>query len=82
MNDDEIRRLVVRALLDVAPEVEAEKIDPRKSLREELDLDSVDFMNFVVAIHASLGVDVPESDYDQLSSLDDCVAYVAARRRN
>lgn len=80
MNEDEIRQHVVRALLDVAPDVEAAKIDPQKSLRDELDLDSVDFMNFVVALHQSLGVDVPESDYAKLSSLDDCVAYIAARR--
>ena len=76
MNEDEIRRLVVRALCDVAPDIRPEKIDPKENLREQLDLDSVDFMNFVVALHEASGVDVPESDYSKIASLDDCVAYL------
>jgi acyl carrier protein len=78
---DEIRQVVVRVLRDVAPEVRPDAIDPTASLRDTLDLDSVDFMNFVVGLHAALGVDVPEADYDKLASLDACVAYLAAKRR-
>jgi len=80
MTRDEIRQAVVRALRDVAPELQPEKIDPAADLRDTLDLDSVDFMNFVVGLHAALGVDVPESDYPKLASLDACVAYLAAKR--
>ena len=50
------------------------------NLRDTLDLDSVDFLNFVVGLHAALGVDIPEADYDKLASLDACVAYLAAQR--
>jgi acyl carrier protein len=77
---DEIRQVVVRVLRDVAPEVRPDALDPTASLRDTLDLDSVDFMNFVVGLHAALGVDVPEADYDQLASLDACVTYLAAKR--
>ena len=49
-------------------------------LARQLDLDSVDFMNFVVGLHAALGVDVPEAEYNKLASLDACVAYLAAQR--
>ena len=80
MTKDEIRQVVVRVLRDVAPEVRPEALDPAASLRDTLDLDSVDFMNFVVGLHAALGVDVPESDYARLATLDDCVTYLAARR--
>jgi acyl carrier protein len=80
MTRDELRQVVVRVLLDVAPEVRADTLDPAASLRDTLDLDSVDFMNFVVGLHAALGVDVPEADYRQLASLDACVAYLAAKR--
>jgi acyl carrier protein len=80
MTRDELRQVVVRVLLDVAPEVRADALDPAASLRDTLDLDSVDFMNFVVGLHAALGVDVPEADYRQLASLDACVAYLAAKR--
>lgn len=80
MTRDEIRQAVVRVLRDVAPEVQPEAIDPTANLRDTLDLDSVDFMNFVVGLHAALGVDVPEADYAKLASLGDCVAYLAAKR--
>ncbi len=80
MTKDEIRQVVVATLRDVAPEVRPEALDPKASLRDTLDLDSVDFMNFVVGLHAALGVDVPEADYVKLASLDDCVAYLAAKR--
>ena len=79
MSKDEIRQEVVRVLRDVAPEVRPEALDPTADLRDTLDLDSVDFMNFVVGLHAALGVDVPESDYAKLASLDACVAYLAAK---
>lgn len=80
MTRDEIREVVVRALRDVAPEVRPEALDPAANLRDTLDLDSVDFMNFVVGLHGALGVDVPEADYAQLASLDDCVEYLARKR--
>jgi len=80
MTRDEIRQAVVRVLRDVAPEVRPDAIDPSADLRDTLDLDSVDFMNFVVGLHAALGVDVPEADYPKLASLDDCVRYLAAKR--
>jgi acyl carrier protein len=77
---DELRQAVVRVLRDVAPETRPETLDPAANLREALDLDSVDFMNFVVGLHAALGVDVPEADYDRLASLEGCVSYLAAKR--
>lgn len=80
MTKDQIRQEVVRVLRDVAPETQPDGLDPAANLRDTLDLDSVDFMNFVVGLHAALGVDVPEADYDQLTSLDACVAYLAAKR--
>jgi acyl carrier protein len=80
MTKDDIRQVVVRVLRDIAPEIRPERLDPSANLRDALDLDSVDFMNFVVGLHAALGVDVPESDYDKLASLDACVAYLAAQR--
>ena len=80
MTKDELRREVVRVLRDVAPELRPEALDPSANLRDTLDLDSVDFMNFVVGLHAALGVDVPEADYGKLTSLDDCVAYLATKR--
>ena len=79
MNSEDIRRAVVTALCDVAPEIEAYKLDPKAELRSTLDLDSMDFLNFVLGLHKALGIDIPEADYRKLASLDACVAYIAAR---
>jgi acyl carrier protein len=77
---DELRQVVIGVLRDVAPEIDPTTLDPRAPLRDTLDLDSVDFMNVVVGLHAALGVDVPEADYARLDTLDACVDYLAARR--
>lgn len=79
MTKDQIRAAVLRNLSAIAPEADLDALDPRRDLRDQLDIDSVDFMNFVVALHQDLGVDVPEADYSKLSSLDGCVAYLAGK---
>jgi acyl carrier protein len=78
---DEIRTAVLRALGDVAPEADLSRLDPRASFRDQLDLDSMDVLNFVTALHAALGVDVPEAEYPKLATLDGAVEYLAARVR-
>jgi acyl carrier protein len=79
MTRDEIRQTIVDALRRIAPEADAAGIDPAAALREQLDLDSMDFLNFVQALHKRLGVSIPEADYPQLSSLDAAVSYLAPR---
>jgi acyl carrier protein len=54
-------------------------IDASADLREALDIDSMDFLNFITAMHRRLGVNVPEVDYPKLTTLDGAVAYLAAR---
>lgn len=78
MNDDAIRGAIRRALGAITPESDLGALDPRASLRATLDLDSMDFLRFVTALHDDLGVDVPEADYRRLDSLDGCAAYLAA----
>jgi acyl carrier protein len=50
------------------------------NLRDQLDLDSMDVLNLVVALHGTLGVEIPEADYPRLATLDDCVEYLASPR--
>lgn len=78
MNDLEIREVIKEELNNIAPEVDLAAIDPAADLREALDIDSMDFLNFVTAIHHRLGVDIPELDYPKLITLDGAVAYLAA----
>jgi acyl carrier protein len=75
----EIRRVVLAALRQVAPEVDPATLDPSQSLRDQADVDSMDFLNLVIGLHAALGVEIPESDYARLSTLDRIVAYLHER---
>lgn len=75
----EIRATVLSVLGDIAPEADAAALDPGESLREQLDLDSMDFLNFVVGVHKRLGVEIPEADYPRLASLAGAVSYLEAK---
>ena len=79
MTPEEIKDVVLRALTGVAPEIDAASIQPGISFRDQLDVDSMDFLNFVIALHARLGIDIPEADYPKLSTLDSAVAYLASK---
>lgn len=79
MTPDEIRSILLRCLTDVAPEIADEEIEDDADLRDELDLDSMDTLRWVQGIHKALGVEIPEEDYGKITSLEDAIAYVAAR---
>lgn len=79
MTDDEIRDLLISSLQEVAPEADASTLEPGESLREALDIDSMDFLRFVTALHDALSIDIPESDYPQLETLHSGVRYLSAK---
>lgn len=76
MEADRIRSALVESLQAVAPEVQPGDLDAGLPLRDQVDLDSMDWLNFLTGMKKSLGVDVPESDYAKLTTLDDMVRYV------
>ena len=76
MNAAEVRAGVLAELKRIAPELEAADLAPAKPLREQVDLDSMDWLNFIVALHERFRVDIPESDYARLGTLDETVAYL------
>lgn len=79
MTGEELRAAVLAALGDVAPEADPARLDPKALLRDALEIDSMDFLRFVVALHRRTGVEVPEADYPKLASVDACVAYLTTR---
>lgn len=81
MTRDEARRLLADVFGRFAPEVDFAAIDPAADLREQLDIDSLDFLNALVAIHERTGVEVPESDYTLVATLDAAADYLAQRAR-
>ncbi len=79
MTRDEINQVVQQELGRLAPEADVSSLLPDARVREELDLDSFDFLRFVTALYQRLGVDVPESDYGKLESLGGCLDYLERR---
>ncbi|MFM9999082.1 MAG: acyl carrier protein [Betaproteobacteria bacterium] len=73
------RDAVVEVLRTIAPEVEAAALDNLLALRHQVDLDSMDWLNFLIGLQQRFGVEVPESDYARLVSLDDLLNYLHDR---
>ena len=82
MSAEALRAAVLRALGDIAPEADLASLKADVPFREQLDLDSMDVLNFVVGLHAALGVEIPEADYPRLGTLEACVEYLQARMRS
>ncbi|MGE0745179.1 MAG: acyl carrier protein [Rhodospirillales bacterium] len=81
MSPDDIRAAIFTALADIAPEADPASVRGGEDFRLALDLDSMDFLNLVIALHERLGVDIPEADYPQLATFDGAVAYLGAKVR-
>ena len=79
MTDAEARDLLLTALAEIAPEAEGATLDGDVELSEQLDIDSMDFLNLVAAVSERSGIDIPERDYPKLRTLDEAVAYLAGR---
>lgn len=79
MTADDIRAVLVEELGNIAPEADLGALDEKADLRESLDIDSMDFLNWVTAIHARLGTDIPERDYPKLATLTAAVGYLASK---
>jgi acyl carrier protein len=79
VNANDIRTEVLSVLTGIAPEVDADEITDDELLRDQVDLDSMDWLNFLIGIHKRLQVEIPESDYASLRTLGDVVRYVDAR---
>jgi acyl carrier protein len=81
MTPDEARTVVAEVLGRIAPGEDLSDVEPDADLRDEIDLDSLDFLGMVEAIKERTGVDVPEEDYPKVRTLAGVVAYVATHAR-
>ena len=78
MTNEEIRSTVLRILGEIAPEADLNQLKPDVSFRDQLDIDSMDFLNFVIALDEDLHVSIPESEYAKLSSLNSSVELLSS----
>jgi acyl carrier protein len=76
MNDAQVRELVLNIIQDIAPDEDISDVKPDVRLRDQLDLDSMDFLDIIMELRKRYKIEVPEEDYMQLSTLNGCVAYL------
>lgn len=77
--EEKVRGMVLNAIHEVAPEVDLQAIRFDQPVRDQIDLDSMDFLNILIKVHRALGVNVPEADYAKLATINGFVAYLMAR---
>lgn len=76
MSTDDLRNTVLRLLTEIAPEVDPAQIKLDVSFRDQLDVDSMDLLKFLISLHTEFGVEIPERDYSKLATPNSCVAYL------
>lgn len=79
MDETTLKQTILEILQSIAPEVEPADIRPERTLRSQVDLDSMDWLNFLVALHERLKVDIPEADYARLATLRDLLDYLGRK---
>ena len=79
MTKDECKKLVVDIIADIAPDEDLSNLKPDVRLRDQLQLDSMDFLDIVMELRKRHGIEVPEADYGQLASLDSCAEYLTPK---
>lgn len=78
-NRDELKRLIFELLADIAPEADFDTLGLDEDIRLDLDIDSFDFLNFLIGLNEATGVDIPEADYGQLVTTNDICDYLLVR---
>jgi len=82
MNEAEIKTAVLEVLTQVAPNVDVTTLDPKIAFHDQFEFDSLDFLNFVIALGERSGGEIPEIDYPKLASLHGCIGYFTAREKS
>lgn len=82
MNEAEIKAVIFECLAGIAPEADPATLVPGANIRESLDIDSYDFLRFLIALSGKIGVEIPEADYAKLATMDGMVSYLGDRLAN
>jgi acyl carrier protein len=80
MTADDLERVIRESLASVAPDLEIDELDPEVLIRDQADFDSMDTLNFAIALSKALGIEIPESDLGRLASLGECRRYLEEHR--
>ena len=81
MNSDEIKIVLLQEIGNIAPEADLSKVDPAADFREELDIDSIGFLNLIIALAERLKIPIPERDYACLRTIESAIGYLTAAKQ-
>jgi len=79
MTEDQVKQIVIDIINDIAPDEDTSDLKPDVALRDQMDLDSMDFLDIVMELRKQHGIEVPEEDYPKLASLDSCAEYLTPK---
>jgi len=79
MTHEECKKIVIDIIAEIAPDEDTSDIKPDVNLRDQLELDSMDFLDIVMELRKQHGIEVPEADYPKLASLDSCAEYLTPK---
>jgi acyl carrier protein len=79
MTKEDCKKIVLEIIADIAPDEDLSNVKPEVRLRDQLQLDSMDFLDIVMELRKRHGIEVPEADYQQLASLDSCAEYLTPK---
>lgn len=82
INSEQIEAVLLQELDNIAPGCVPAEVDQTADIREALDLDSMDMLNLLTALHTRLGVDIPDADLGKFSTLESAVEYLADKTRS
>ena len=81
MNEEEIKKTIFQSLKQIAPDTEPSALQPDESIRETLNIDSFDTLQFIVALDEKFGIEIPEQDYGKITTLKDLVSYIMDKKK-
>jgi acyl carrier protein len=79
MTEDQVKQIVIDIINEIAPDEDTSGLKGEVALREQMDLDSMDFLDIVMELRKQHGIEVPEADYPELASLDSCANYLTPK---
>ena len=82
MTRDQIKDAIVEIINDILPDGDCSQVNPDEKLRDQLDLDSMDFLDIVMELRKQYKVQIPEEDYPKLASLSSCIEYLEPRMKS
>jgi acyl carrier protein len=79
MTRDEVKEAIIEIINDILPEGDCSEVDPDQKLRDQLELDSMDFLDIVMELRKQYKVQIPEEDYPKLATLNSCIEYLTPK---